>query len=177
MPAKIYFLKGDITETAVDAVVNPANTDLTFDAGIAGAILRKGGPRIQEECDLIGHVALGETAVTTAGSLKALYVVHAAVIRPDEKATAHSVRLATHNALLRTEEKAFRSIAFPALGTGAAGFPMEECAHVMIREVLDHLKSRSTLEKVYFVLFDEAALAVFEETYEKMTPRPPAKVS
>lgn len=177
MPNKIHFVKGDITETAVEAIVNPANTDLTLDGGVAAAILRKGGARIQEECELIAPVALGETAVTTAGLLKSLYIVHAAVVQPGERATARSVQLATHNTLLRAEEKAFRTIAFPALGTGAAGFAMEECAGVMIKEVLDHLKSRSTLEKIYFVLFDDRALEVFEAVYRKMVVRPPAKVS
>jgi O-acetyl-ADP-ribose deacetylase len=177
MRAKIHFAKGDITETAVDAVVNPANTDLTFDAGVAAAILVKGGTRIQEECELVGSIALGETAVTTAGGLKALYVVHAAVVRPGEKATTNSVRLATHNSLLRAEEKAFRSIAFPALGTGAAGFPIEQCADIMIKEVLEHLKSRSSLENIYFVLFDDTALGAFEGAYKKIASHPPAKAS
>jgi O-acetyl-ADP-ribose deacetylase len=177
MPTKIYFIKGDIAEMAVDAIVNPANTDLVLGAGVAGAILRKGGSRIQEECDLIGSIALGETAVTTAGTLKALYVVHAAVIRPGERATAHSIRLATHNTLLRAEEKTFKSLAFPALGTGEAEFAMEECAKIMIGEVLDHLKSRTSLEKIYFVLFDDAALATFEEVYKKVATHHSAHVT
>lgn len=176
MLTKIHFVKGDITEMAVDAIVNPANTDLTMSEGVAGAISHKGGSRIQEECNLIGPVALGETAVTTAGALKAFYVVHTAVIRPGERATAHSVRLATHNSLLRAEEKAFKTLAFPALGTGVAGFPMEECARIMIGEVLDHLKSRTSLEKIYFVLFDDAALAVFEEAHKKLSVHPSAQV-
>ncbi len=175
MLTKVLCLKGDITEMAVDAIVNPANTDLTMSEGVAGAISHKGGTRIQEECNLIGPVALGETAVTTAGTLKAFYVVHAIVIKPGERATAHSVRLATHNALLRAEEKAFKSLAFPALGTGAAGFPMEDCAKIMIGEVLDHLKSRTSLEKICFVLFDDAALAVFEEAYRKLVAHPSAQ--
>ena len=177
MPTKIYFVKGDITDMAVDAVVNAANTDLVLGAGVAGAIRRKGGERIQEECERIGPIALGEAAVTTAGNLKAFYIVHAAAMRPGEKATHDSIRLATHNTLLRAEEKAFKSIAFPAIGTGVAGFPMEECAGIMIREVLEHLKSRSSLEKIYFVLFDDVALQTFEETYKRMTTRPAAEVT
>jgi O-acetyl-ADP-ribose deacetylase (regulator of RNase III) len=175
MLTKILFVKGDITQMAVDAIVNPAKTNLTLASGVAGAILRKGGKRIQEECDSIAPIALGETAVTTAGTLKALYVVHAVLIRPGERATAHSVRLATHHTLLRAEEKAFKTLALPALGTGVAGFPMEECASIMIGEVLEHLKSRTSLEKIYFVLFDDAALAVFEEAYRKLAAHPSAQ--
>ena len=172
MHAKIFFLKGDITDMAVDAIVNPANTDLMLGAGVAGAIRRKGGGRIQEDCDAIGPIRIGEAAVTTGGNLKALYVIHAASMRLCGQTTAESLRLATHNTLLRTAEKTIKSLAFPAIGTGVAGFPMEECARVMLTEVLQHLKSRSSLEKICFVLYDAAALQVFEDTYTQLTARP-----
>lgn len=167
-------MKGDITELEVDAIVNAANNDLMLGGGLAGAIRSKGGPRIQEECDRIGSIRLGEAAVTTAGSLKAYYVIHAASMQLGGKTTAENLRSSTRNSLLRAEEKGFKTIAFPAIGTGIAGFPMEECAKVMISELLEHLKSRSSLEKIYFVLFDEAALKTFEETYKKLAARPTA---
>jgi len=177
MQAKIYFVKGDITEMAVDAIVNAANTDLVLGAGVAGAIRRKGGERVEEACSQIGPIRLGEAAVTTAGNLKAFYVIHAASMQSGGVTTAESLRLATHNSLLRAEEKTIKSLAFPAIGTGVAGFPMEECARIMLSEVLEHLKSRSSLEKIYFVLFDDAALGVFEETYQKLTGRPLGRAS
>lgn len=172
MPVKIEFSKGDITEMAVDAIVNAANNDLVLGAGVAGAIRRKGGSRIQEECDRIGPVALGDAAVTTGGNLKALYVVHAASMKLGGRTTADSLRLAVKNSLDRAEEKAFRSIAFPAIGTGIAGFPMKECASIMISETLEHLKARTSLERICFVLYDDGALAIFEETYLRLTARP-----
>jgi O-acetyl-ADP-ribose deacetylase (regulator of RNase III) len=172
MPTRIYITKGDITEMATDAIVNAANTDLAMDAGVAAAIRRKGGERIQEDCERIGPIRLGATAVTTAGNLKAYYIIHAASMRPGEKATAESIRLATHHSLLRAEEKAFRSIAFPALGTGAAGLPVEECAQIMLKVVLDHIKVRTSLEKIYFVLYDDAALKVFEEAWKSLAHHP-----
>lgn len=165
-------MQGDITEMAVDAIVNAANNDLILGAGVAGAIRRKGGPRIEEDCERIGSIRLGEAAVTTGGKLKALYVIHAASMRLGGRTTADSLRMATRQSLLRAEEKGIKSIAFPAIGTGVAGFPMDECARIMIAEVLDHLKLRSSLEKVYFVLFDADALKVFEETYSQLTARP-----
>lgn len=171
MAAKISFMKGDITDMTVDAIVNAANNDLVLGAGVAGAIRRKGGPRIEEECERIGPIKLGEAAVTTAGNLKAIYVIHAASMRLGGRTTADSLRQSTHNSLLRAEEKTIKSLAFPAIGTGIAGFPVEECARIMIGEVLEHLKSRSSLEKIYFVLFDEATLKVFEDTYKDMTAR------
>jgi len=175
MPTKILFVQGDITEMTVDAIVNPANTDLTMDSGVAGAIRRKAGERVQEECERLAPVRLGATTVTTGGNLKAHYVIHAAAMRPQERATAESIRLATRASLMRAEEKAIRSMAFPAIGTGRAGFSMEECAPIMLKATLDHIKMRTSLEKIYFVLFDEAALKVFEETHQKLTARPAAK--
>ena len=164
-------MKGDITELEVDAIVNAANNDLVLGAGVAGAIRTKGGPRIQEECDRIGSIRLGEAAVTPAGNLKAYYVIHAASMQMGGQTTAESLRSSTRNSLLRAEEKGLKTIAFPAIGTGVAGFPMQECAEIMISELLEHLKSRTSLEKIYFVLYDDAALKTFEETYEKLTAR------
>jgi O-acetyl-ADP-ribose deacetylase len=174
MPTRIYFLKGDITELEVDAIVNAANNELILGGGVAGAIRIKGGPRIQEECDRVGSIRLGEAAVTTAGNLKAFCVIHAASMEMGEETTAKPLRSSTRNSLLRAEEKGLKTIAFPAIGTGIAGFPMEDCAKIMISEVLEHLKSRSSLEKIYFVLYDDAALRTFEETYKKLTARPAA---
>ena len=93
MPTKIYISKGDITDMPVEAIVNPANTDLLMDSGISAAIRRKGGERIQEECERLAPLRLGATAVTTAGNLKALFVIHAAASRPGEKATAEAIKL------------------------------------------------------------------------------------
>jgi len=171
MSVKILFTQGDITEMAVDAIVNAANNDLILGAGVAGAIRRKGGPRVEEDCERIGTIRLGEAAVTTGGNLKANYVIHAASMRLGGTTTAESLHASTRNSLLRAEEKGLKSIAFPAVGTGIAGFPMDECARIMIGEVLEHLKSRTSLEKIYFVLYDEAALKEFEETYRELTAR------
>ena len=175
MLTKILFVQGDITEMAVDAIVNAANTDLTMGTGVAGAIRRKGGERVQEECERLAPIRLGAAAVTTGGNLKAHFVIHAVGMRPEDKASAESIRLATRASLMRAEEKAIRTVAFPAIGTGAAGFSMENCAEIMLKAVLEHIKMRTCLEKIFFVLFDDAALKVFEGTYQKLTARPAAK--
>src|SRR5208337_796703 len=140
MPTKIFFVRGDITELAVDAIVNAANTDLTMEAGVAGAIRRKAGVRIQEECERLAPIRLGAAAATTGVNLKAHFVIHAASMRPEEKATGESLRLATHASLMRAEEKGIRSMAFPAIGTGVAGLSAAECAPIMLKEVLEHIK-------------------------------------
>lgn len=168
MPTQILFQKGDITEMAVDAIVNAANTELLLGGGVAGAIRRKGGPAVEEDCARIGTIPLGGAAVTTGGNLKAFYVVHAASMRLGEPATAEALRFAVRTAFERAEEKTFKSIAFPAIGTGIAGFPMDQCARIMMEETLLHLKARTSLERIFFVLYDDSALKIFEDTYQRM---------
>jgi O-acetyl-ADP-ribose deacetylase (regulator of RNase III) len=120
---------------------------------------------------------LGAATVTTGGNLQAIFVIHAATMRPGEKATAESIRLATRQTLFRTEEKTIKSLALPALGTGAAGFPAEQCAQIMLKVVLDHIKMRTSLEKIYFVLYDDATQKAFEEVLQKLTSRRQAGVA
>lgn len=171
MIPKVYLSQGDITAMSVDAIVNAANTDLMLGAGLAGAIREKGGPAIQEDCDRIGPIALGEAAVTTGGRLKALYVIHAASMHLGGRTSAESLRQSTRSSLMLAEGKGLKSLAFPAIGTGVAGFPVDECARIMIGEVLEHLRSRSSLEKIHFVLYDDAALKIFEDIYCQLTRR------
>jgi O-acetyl-ADP-ribose deacetylase len=169
MPTQIQFVMGELTDQAVDAIVCDADTGLTLDEGLGAVILRKGGARIRQDCERLAPVALGETAVTAAGSLRAFYVVYAVVRRPREPATKDTLRLAVHHALLRVEEKAFKSVALPALGTGAAGIAGEASAEVLVQEVLNHLQSRSSMEQLTFVLPDDATLQVFEAAYQRLS--------
>ena len=159
---RIELTIGDITEADVDAIVNAANNELQLGGGVAGAIRRKGGPSIQEECDRIGPIPLGEAAVTGAGWLKAKYVIHAASMSLGQPTTAEDLVASTRNALLRADEHSLHTIAFPAIGTGIAGFPLDKCAELMISVVRQHAASAETsLEKVTFVLYDQAAYDAF----------------
>lgn len=168
MPGMIRIIEGDITEMETDAIVNAANNNLTLGAGVAGAIRKKGGPSIQEECNLIGPISLGEAAITGAGNLKARYVIHAASMAPGEKTTEDNLRNSVVNSLKRADERLVASVAFPAIGTGIAGFPLEDCARVMIKEAMDHLKTDTSVREIDFVLFGNEAYRTFIETYEKM---------
>ena len=125
--ARIRVVQGDITEFQGDAIVNAANNYLKLGAGVAGAILRKGGPSIQEECDRIGKIRVGEAAVTGAGNLPVRYVIHAAVLG-DEPASLETVRKATKSALEKAVELGLKTVAFPLLGTGVGGLPVEAVA-------------------------------------------------
>ena len=166
--AKIRFRQGDLAETQVDAIVNAANTDLMLGGGVAGAIRAKGGPSIQAECGVIGRIPLGEAAITGAGWLPARHVIHAASMRLGESTAEENLRAATRNSLKRAAENSLKSIAFPAIGTGIAGFPIERCAQVMLEEVRDHLKSKTTLESVEFVLFGLNSLRIFQNALTHM---------
>jgi O-acetyl-ADP-ribose deacetylase (regulator of RNase III) len=165
---KVKISQGDITECAVDAIVNAANNDLILGAGVAGAISSKGGPEIQKECDRIGSIPLGEAAVTTGGKLKAKFVIHAASMRLGARTTEENLRDATRNSFERASERKLESIAFPAIGTGIAGFPLDRCARVMLEKVRDHLARETSIELVEFVLFDRAALDTFRRTFDAM---------
>lgn len=160
--ARVKLSQGDLTESRADAIVNAANNDLLLGGGVAGAIRSKGGPAVQEECDRLGPIAIGEAAITGAGRLPAKFVIHAASMRLGGSTTEANLRAATRNSLKRANEKGLKSIAFPAIGTGIAGFPIDRCARVMLDEVREHLRGPTSLERVEFVLFDAAGLAAFE---------------
>jgi O-acetyl-ADP-ribose deacetylase len=166
--SKVTLRRGDLTDADVDAIVNAANNDLKLGAGVAGAIRLKGGPDIQRECDRIGPIALGEAAITSGGRLKARHVIHAASMHLGGRTTEDNLRASTRNSLARAREHRLNSIAFPAIGTGIAGFPMDRCAEVMLDEVRAHLSGPTTLERVEFVLFDHAALKAFERAFAAM---------
>src|SRR3990170_801135 len=116
MTGRIVLLEGDITEQAVDAIVNAANSQLQLGAGVAGAIREKGGPSIQAECDRIGPIAVGDAAVTGAGRLRARFVIHAAGMPPGGSASAESVRACVRRSLELAAERGCRTIALPAVG-------------------------------------------------------------
>jgi O-acetyl-ADP-ribose deacetylase (regulator of RNase III) len=165
---KIILLQGDLTEMDVDAIVNAANNDLQLGGGVAGAIRRKGGEEIQRECDAIGSIPIGGAAITTGGRLRARFVIHAASMKLGGATTSRALRSSTAHALRIAAERGLRSIAFPAVGTGIAGFPIPECARIMLREAVEHLKKATSLEKIYFALFDAQALSEFEKARVEM---------
>ena len=165
---KIKIQQGDLTEMDTDAIVNAANNDLILGAGVAGAIRRKGGEEIQRECDAIGSIPVGYAAITSGGKIKARFVIHAASMQLGGKTNAESLRRSAAHSLKIAKEHGLKTIAFPAVGTGIAGFPLKDCAEIMLRETAEHLRGETSLEKVYFVLFDETAQGVFERAWKKI---------
>ncbi|HEX74510.1 MAG TPA: macro domain-containing protein [Dehalococcoidia bacterium] len=160
---KIEVYKGDITQLELDALVNAANNGLWMGGGVAGAIRRAGGKEIEDEAVKKGPIPIGEAIVTGACKLKTKYIIHAAVMGQDLKTDAEYIRQATKNSLLRADELGIKSIAFPALGTGVGGFPIDECARIMIGEVRQHSARKTGLKRVIFTLFDEPAYQAFKQ--------------
>jgi O-acetyl-ADP-ribose deacetylase (regulator of RNase III) len=162
MKGRIVLREGDITQERVDAIVNAANSALVLGAGVAGAIRAHGGPTIQEECDRLGPIGVGEAVVTSAGALPARCVIHAATMPPGGSASEASVRSAFRRSLELARERGCRSIAVPAIGAGIAGFPLQRCAELLLEEARAHLEGETTLEEIRFVLYGEPAFRMFE---------------
>jgi O-acetyl-ADP-ribose deacetylase (regulator of RNase III) len=167
---RIRIEQGDLTRKQVDAIVNAANNVLQLGGGLAGAIRQAGGPAIQEACNDIGTIPLGQAALTTAGTLPAMYVIHQASMEPGRQTTPDALRDSTQAVLQIAEQREdIRTLAFPATGTGIAGFPVDQAADIMIREVLDHVREHeTTLEEIVFVLFDERTRQAFQDAYDRL---------
>ena len=163
---RIRIVQVDITEEYVDAIVNPANTDLILGAGVAGAIRRKGGPTIVHECYEQSPIELGDAAMTSGGNLPARFVIHAAVMHIGESPTAESIEKSLFNSLQIARRALFETISFPALGTGVGGFPMDEAALIISRGTYMFLKKNDYPEKVRFLLYDELAYRLFKDTFD-----------
>ena len=161
----LQIAQGDITAEDVDAIVNAANNDLILGGGLAGAIARKGGPEIQKECDAHGPVNVGGAAITTAGNLPARYVIHAASMALGRTTTAEALAECVRATLTLADQHGIKSIAFPAIGTGIARFPLNRCAQLMLTIIKEHLGGSGPLEDVHVVLFDDQSYQAFSQVY------------
>jgi len=155
----IEFIRGDITRVAADAIVNAANARLAGGGGVDGAIHRAGGPAILEECRKIGGCPTGSAVATTAGKLPARWVFHAVGPRYRGRPEDAEQLASCHRRCLELAvEKGCRTLAFPAISTGAYGYPLREAAAVAVGTVRRWLRENpGRLDRVIFVLFDEEA--------------------
>jgi O-acetyl-ADP-ribose deacetylase (regulator of RNase III) len=158
----------DIAAVEADAVANAANDRLWMGAGVAGALKRAGGVEIEQEAMARGPIELGSAVATTAGRLRARWVIHGAVMGQDLRTNADLVRRTTRACLELADDLGSRSLALPAFGTGVGGFPLGECARIMIEEARS-FESRS-LELVIFAVFGAAAYEAFSS--EASSPLP-----
>ncbi|HEY1420162.1 MAG TPA: macro domain-containing protein [Candidatus Dormibacteraeota bacterium] len=155
-------INGDLVEQEVDAIVNAANSELMLGGGVAGAIRRRGGPTIQAECDAHPPVRVGEAAITGGGELPARYVLHAASMRLGGRTTRPALASSMDSVFRLARENGVKTIAIPAVGSGIAGFPMDECARVMAECLRRAQQQGWEPEEVRFVLFGDEARHAFE---------------
>lgn len=169
---KVGLVKGDITRLEADAIVNAANSWLKHGGGVAGAIVKAGGRIIQEESERIvkerGQVKVGEAAYTSAGALRAKYVIHAVGPRMGEGDEDEKLRNATLNSLKLAEQLGLSSIVFPAISTGIFGYPRERCARIMLGTIREYVLSGGRIRGIMLCLYDEETYRIFEEALWKM---------
>jgi O-acetyl-ADP-ribose deacetylase (regulator of RNase III) len=159
--AQIELWNGDICDLEVDAIVNAANTTLWMATGVGGALKRAGGDAIEFAAVRQAPAPLGGAVVTPAGTLAARFVIHAVSLDRDRRTSAGTIESAVRSAMARARELGVSSIAFPALGSGVGGFPLEEGARITVATVRDELLSSPSIVHVIFALRGAAAYAAF----------------
>jgi O-acetyl-ADP-ribose deacetylase len=158
---RLEVVDGDIAELDVDAIANATNSALWMGAGVAGAIKRAGGEEIEHEAVGKGPIEVGDAIATGAGRLKARHVIHGAVMGQDLRTSAELIERATRRCLEVADELGCHSVALPAFGTGVGGFPLEQCALLMVSAVRTH--APRSLERVVFAVFGEEARQAFDQ--------------
>jgi len=173
---KIRIVQGDITEQDTDVIVNAANSTLMGGDGVDGAIHRKGGLKILEECKVIrktewpNGLPTGKAIITTGGNLKARHVIH--TVGPVWNGGKHGepelLAEAYKNSLSLAVSKGLKTIAFPSISTGAYGYPIDKTCEVALRTVREFLEKEDKLEKVVFVLFSQPDIETYEKTAKEV---------
>jgi O-acetyl-ADP-ribose deacetylase (regulator of RNase III) len=165
---KLEVQEGDIATVEADAIANAANNALWMGTGVAGALKAAGGGVIEREAMAQGPVEVGTAIATTAGNLRARYVIHGAVMGQDLRTDADLVRRTTRSCLALADELGCASLALPAFGTGVGGFALEECARVMVDEARSFEPQR--LESVIFAVFGAEAYDAFSSALSSPAP-------
>jgi len=174
---RLELWNGDICVLEVDAIVNPANPTLWMSTGVGGALKRAGGDAIEFAAVRQGPIELGEAVVTGPGSLAAKAVIHAASLDRDRRTSGPILEAAVRSAFARAREIGVMSIAFPALGTGVGGFPLDEAARITVDTVRDELDRSPAIEHVIFALRGLAAYQAFERALaEQRAPVAPRSI-
>jgi O-acetyl-ADP-ribose deacetylase len=158
--SKLEVIDADVTTLEVDAIANAANTRLMHGGGVAGAISRAGGPEVQRESDEKAPIGLGEAVETTAGTMPARWVIHAATMELGGPTSAEIIERATRSTLDKADELGCGSLALVAFGTGVGGFPIEDAARIMVGVAREHTGG---LERIVFAVHGDAAERAFRE--------------
>jgi O-acetyl-ADP-ribose deacetylase (regulator of RNase III) len=169
----LSLVEGDITKQDTEAIVNAANKSLRGGGGVDGAIHRAGGPRVLEECIKIGGCETGEAVITTAGNMKAKYVIHTVgpVYRDGRHHEPELLENAYRNSLKLASSRGIKNIAFPSISTGAYGYPLEDAAEVALKTAINYLREHTDIEMIRFILFGQKALEVYEKKLKELVKK------
>ncbi|MBY9014812.1 MAG: macro domain-containing protein [Candidatus Lokiarchaeota archaeon] len=159
----IKIVLGDITDLGTDVIVNAANAQLILGGGVAGAIRRKGGPKIQKECNEIGGTFVGGAVITTGGNLKTKHIIHAVGPRMGEGDEDTKLTNAVLNSLRLMDEHGLKTISFPAISTGIFGYPIDRCAKLLISTTKKYLVGETQIKEVIFCLYSNPDYEVFRK--------------
>ncbi len=159
---------GDITELDVEAFVFYAREDLKLGSGFGNAIAVRGGPGIQKQLDELGTATVGDVFVTDAGNLKAKYILHAVGPKFLEEDLEAKLAKTMKNVFKVARENKIRRIAFPAMGAGFYGVPLDVCAKIMIEEIQRHAESGTDIEEIIIKVLDKREYEAFAQVMEKL---------
>jgi O-acetyl-ADP-ribose deacetylase (regulator of RNase III) len=176
--ARITLIQGDITDQDTDAIVNAANSSLMGGGGVDGAIHRRGGPSILEECRMIrasrwpDGLPTGKAVMTSGGDLRARHVIHTVgpIYGEDEEKAERALAKAYGSSLELALEKGLKTISFPSISTGAYGFPIEKASEIALKTIEEFLQRHEGLQEVRLVLFSEEDLQIYERAMERSWP-------
>lgn len=166
---QIRLVTGDLTAQDVECIVFYATDDLKLGSGFGGAIAVRGGPTIQQECDELAPIELGQAVITKAGELKSKYIIHANGPKFQEENLENKLKTTIENTLRVAKENQVKQIAFPPMGTGFYGVPLDVSARISIDVVKNHLAGETSIEDVVFYLLDTREFRPFEAQLQKLT--------
>lgn len=161
--ARIELWNGDICDLEVDAIVNAANVTLWMSTGVGGALKRRGGDTIEFEAVRHAPVSVGDAVVTGGGRLAAKWVIHAVSLDRDRRTSATGIESAVRSTMARVRELGATSVAFPALGTGVGGFPLDEAARLTVDTVREEVASSPLVDVVVFALRGATSYEAFRD--------------
>ena len=165
---EIRLQQGDLTALEIDSIVHYASPDLVLGAGFGSAIAARGGASIQEELKPFGTIETGEAVITSAGELNSDFIIHAVGPRVQEENTEQKLEKTMDNALKAAKEKGIAKIAFPPMGTGFYGIPLNTCATIMLRAIKNHIAQNSSIKEIVICVLDNREYRVFQEQWESL---------